>query len=373
MGPSGRLLVSWAPGRVNLVGDHTDYNDGLALPMAIDLGTEVQLTESDAGYVLLFSTLDPSPVRVPLDIALEPRTLGGISPAWARLAAAVAAQARPPSGGVGRVTTTVPVGAGLSSSAAFCVALAAAFGVEGSATAMAHLCQRAEAAVGADVGLMDPLVSARGRDGFALLIDFSTLGVEEVPVPPDAEVVVVHSGEGRRLGSTPYGARRAECEAASVELGIPLGRAEAGDLAALADPVLRGRARHVVTECRRVRELADALRAGDLAGAGAVMVESQHSLAGDFAASTPGVDALVEAVLAMDGVHGARMTGGGFGGCVVALTDPGALDPGTWPGRAWRVRPSDGASLRVIGSPHPSVAPTPGSSRVGDPGSSLTA
>lgn len=349
--PGGlRVLVARAPGRVNLVGDHTDYNAGLALPMAVDLATEVALCEDDGQDLQLWSAIDPRPATVPIDVPFDQLVLGDLQPPWARLAGAVIAQSRPPRGGVARVTSTVPVGAGLSSSAAFCVALAMACGVEAPPVPMARLCQRAEAAAGADVGLMDPLVSAGGQEGSALLVDFDTLAVEAVPVPAGVDVVVVHSGQDRELSGTPYAARRAECQAAAVEIGVPLGRAEVADLPGIRDSVLRARVRHVISECRRVREFAEALRADDPAAAGRVMVESHRSLAGDFAVSTPVVDALVDTLLAMDGVLGARMTGGGFGGCVVALTKPGAVDPSRWPGQAWRVRPSGGASLTVTPS-----------------------
>ncbi len=352
--PHRRSVVARAPGRVNLVGDHTDYNAGLALPMAIDLCTEVAFAESDADVIELVSEMGPLPARLPVDLPFDPEVLGRVAPAWARLAGAVVAQAAPRTGGVARVTSTVPVGAGLSSSAAFSVALAVALGVEGSPTFMARFCQRAEAAAGVDVGLMDPMVSVGGREGCALLVDFSTLEMTPVPLPAEVEVVVVHSGEGRTLGDTPYAARRAECEAAAAELGRPLGQADEADLPGFIDPVLRRRARHVVGECRRVVEMAAALRDGDLSAAGRVMVESHASLAGDFEASTPAVDALVEGVTSLPGVFGARMTGGGFGGSVVALARGGAVDPARWPGRAWKVRAVGGVTLREAASPTPS-------------------
>jgi galactokinase len=259
----------------------------------------------------------------------------------------VLAQSRPPRGGTCRIASTVPAGAGLSSSAACCVALAMAFGVAAPPLPVARLCQRAEAAAGADVGLMDPLVIAGATAGHALLVDFATLATEPVAVPPGLDVVVVHSGQARRVGAGLYAARRAECDAAAVAVGVPLGRAGEVDVPGLLDPTLRARARHVVGECRRVRELAAALAAGDAAGAGALMLESHRSLAGDFASSTPVVDALVDELAAVPGVHGARMTGAGFGGCVVALAEPGALDPARWPGRAWLVHACGGATVRT--------------------------
>jgi galactokinase len=192
---------------------------------------------------------------------------------------------------------------------------------------------------------MDQLVSMAGVAGHALEIDFATLAYETVPIPTDAELVVVHSGIGRDLVHSPYAARRAECDAAALELGYPLGQAAEADLPGLVDPVLRRRTRHVATECARVRSMAEAFRRGDLVGAGHLMDESHRSLAEDFEASTGAVDALVEVLRQTPGVHGARMTGGGFGGCVVALSRPGAIDVdgAEWRGRAWRVVASDGA------------------------------
>jgi len=330
------------PGRVNLIGDHTDYNGGLALPVAIDLTTEVEYTENDSERLLFYTTYLAGACDLPLDVQFTPHNIRRIEPSWGRLLAAIAALSRPQRGGVGRITTTIPVGAGLSSSAAVAVATAAVFGVERTARAMALLCQRAEAAVGSDVGLMDYLISVAGREGYALLMDFDSLSIDEVAIPEDIELIVVHSGVSRLLEKTPYAARRAECEAAAIELGRSLGQAEMADLPGVLDPVLRRRARHVVTECGRVRSLVRAFENKDLVAAGALMAESHRSLADDFEATTPEVDALVHELSSQPGVYGARMTGGGFGGCVVALTAPGALDPGAWPGRAWRVVPSDG-------------------------------
>jgi len=343
-----QVLSSRAPGRVNLIGDHTDYNEGRALPMAIDMSTRVELTETESHHLLLRTDAEPSPAIVPLDVPFDAEVIATYAPAWARLAAAVVSATGPPSGGIARITSSVPIGAGLSSSAAFCVALAMALRVDVPPLAMAHLCRRAESLTGAEVGLMDPLVSAGARRGHALSIDFATLGVEAVPLPAEAEFVVVHSGERRSVRTSPYAARRAECDAAAAKLGYPLGRGEPADLLGIADPVLRRRARHVITECERVGAFCEAIGSGDLRHAGQLMADSHRSLAEDFEASTPAVDALVAEVSGVAGVYGARMTGAGFGGCVVALCEPGALDTERWPGRAWRVEPSDGASLEVV-------------------------
>jgi galactokinase len=328
------------PGRVNLIGDHTDYNQGLALPMAIDLGVTVSFTPSDQLDIHVSSSAFGS-VVLPLDIAPDRGSLAAIEPAWARMIGAMIAMSRPERGGTLRIESTLPIGSGLSSSAALCVALAEAFGVGGSPAAVARLCREAEHRSGVPVGLMDPLVCAGGRRGHGLLIDFSTLGSEPVPLPPGIEVVVIDSGHPRALRDSEYAARVAECEAAAAIIG-PLGLATGGDLAGLRDPLLRRRARHVVTECLRVGRFALALRGDDLVGAGVLMNESHRSLSEKFAVSTPEVDALVARVASLPGVFGARMTGAGFGGCVVALTRPGAIDTAGWDTPAWRVEASDG-------------------------------
>ncbi len=336
------------PGRVNLIGDHTDYNRGLALPMAIGLGVTVTYTPKDEPTLLATSSAFGGRAIIPpgADPAL-------VEPAWARLVAAVAAVAavgQRGTGGTLRIESTLPVGSGLSSSAALGVALASVFGVDGPpGTApdtapeirLARLCQEAEHRIGVPVGLMDPLVCAGGRAGHAMLIDFDTETSRHIPLPGEAEFVVVDSGQRRTLSTSAYADRVAECRAGADLIG-PLGRCGLDDLASLHDPVVHRRARHVVTECARVRDTASALAAHDLVGAGALLTASHRSLADDFAVSTPAVDALVAQLGSRPGVFGARMTGAGFGGCVVALTRPGAVDTDAWPTPAWRVQASDG-------------------------------
>ncbi len=332
------------PGRVNLIGDHTDYNQGLALPMAIGLGVAVTFEPRSDQWIELTSDSYPGEqASIPLTVDVD--TIGDMEPAWARLAAAVVSLARPGSGGVAHVTSTLPRGSGLSSSAALAVALADVFGVEGDALVVARLCQAAEHRIGVPVGLMDPMVCAGGRAGHALLIDFSSLAVRHVPVPQGAEWTVVDSGQRRDLRTSAYGTRVAECEAATAVIG-PLGLATEADVLGLRDSLLRRRARHVMTECTRVTAFAEALVGDDLAQAGRLMDESHRSLADEFEASTPELDALVADLRARPGVHGARVTGAGFGGCVVALGEPGALDPGALGTPAWRVTPSDGTVSR---------------------------
>jgi galactokinase len=331
------------PGRVNLIGDHTDYNRGLALPIAIDLGTTVEFTPTGSSGITFFSTLHRQGITLPLGLPPDPEVVGTLEPSWARLVAGVIATVGPEIGGVCRIVTTLPVGAGLSSSAALATALAKVFGATGSPMAVAKLCQQAENLSGVPVGIMDPLVCAGGWAGSASLIDFSTLSVEHVPIPASAEIVVVDSGQHRALRDTEYAARVAECEAAAETIG-PLGLADESDLARLRDPLLLRRARHVASECRRVRQVAEALVSGHLWAAGTYMTESHRSLAEDFGVSTPGLDSLVDHLSSIDGVYGARMTGAGFGGSVVALSRTGAIDVASLPTPAWRVTAADGTA-----------------------------
>jgi galactokinase len=336
------MLIARAPGRVTLIGDHTDYNQGLSLPMAIDLATEATFTPK-AGSFLIGVTSDQFPETWEIPLGGRPP-----APPQAALAAALIAAAQPSSGGALRVTSAVPVGAGLSSSAAFSVAVLLALGRAGDALDLARLCQSAEDAAGAAVGLLDPLAILGGRAGHALFIDFSDLETHQVPIPASAAFIVVHCGSGRSLGSSGYADRRAECERATNLVGRPLGLCELGDLSVLSDPVLRRRARHVITECARVREVERLLGRSNLTAVGAVMTDGHRSLAEDFKVSIPALDELVDRLVGMPGVYGARMTGGGFGGCAIALCAPDspALDPEVHaPLPAWRVSPAGGAEI----------------------------
>jgi len=326
-------VTAFAPGRVNLIGDHTDHAGGFALPFALDLGTTV-VGEPGGDAVELVSADGEGLALVPLDV--EDPAL--VEPAWARYVAGVVAEVRPATGFRGEVSTTLPIGAGLSSSAALEVAVALALGFDGSPLALALACQRAERrASGVPSGVMDQLTSAAGVQGHALLLDCTALSVTPVPVPEDLEVVVVHSGEARALAGSAYGERRAACEAAAAIVG-PLRAAVLDDLSAIGDPVVRRRARHVITEDARVVAMVDALAAGDHIAIGELLSASHRSLADDFEVSTPALDDLVARLTRSPGVLGARLTGAGFGGCAVAIGERGALAA-----EGWHVRPGHGA------------------------------
>jgi len=332
--PAGTALRAVAPGRVNLIGDHTDYMGGLALPMAVQLCTTLTATVVER-RIELRSTAVEGTVQLDLPI-VDPSQA---TPSWGRYVAGVAAELGASRGLSGEVHSTVPLGSGLSSSAALEVAVALALGDTGTPLEIAQRCQRAEhAATGMPCGIMDQLAITSGVAGHALLMDCATLEVVPVPVPAAARFWVVHSGQERELVGSAYAERHAQCEAAQEIVG-PLPTADLASIEALADPVLRRRARHVRTECDRVERFAAALRADDLATCGRLMVASHESLRDDFEVSTPQLDRLVERLRATPGVHGARLTGAGFGGCVVALADPGVELDG------WLVEPSAGAHL----------------------------
>src|ERR1700677_4244929 len=196
------MLIARAPGRVTLIGDHTDYNQGLSLPMAIDLATEATFTPK-AGSFLIGVTSDQFPETWEIPLGGRPP-----APPQAALAAALIAAAQPSSGGALRVTSSVPVGAGLSSSAAFSVAVLLALGRAGDVLDLARLCQSAEGAAGSMGGVVDPLAILGGRAGHALFIDFSDLESHLVPIPDGAAFIVVHCGTARVLGSSRYADRQ---------------------------------------------------------------------------------------------------------------------------------------------------------------------
>ena len=319
-----------APGRVNLIGDHTDYTGGLVLPMTIDRWTEIRAVPADS--ITLRSDHEAEPAELQLQID-DPHDVG---PPWARYVAGVVAEMQPFRGFAGSVTTDIPIGAGLSSSAALELAVALALGFEGDALSLAQLCRRAEIrASGVPCGIMDQLAIAAGVADHALLIDCGDVTIEPVKLPDDVDVVVKFIAHRALVGSA-YARRVAECETAESLIG-PLRTATLADTLSITDAAIRARAQHVVSENQRVREFVTALGAGDLAAAGTLMVASHNSLRDLYLTSTPVMDEAVEHLTSLPGVYGARMTGGGFGGCVVALTEPGVVTDG------WVVRAVDGA------------------------------
>jgi galactokinase len=340
-------VIAFAPGRVNLIGDHTDYTGGFAVPMAIDLGTTVVFhPDADAATIELVSSHEPEPVRIPL-AGRHADDADILSADWRRFVVAVAGVVRPRFGGKGTVTTTLPIGAGLSSSASLEIALALALGYDDEPLALARVCQEAEhVAHGVRTGILDQLAITLAEPGHALLLDCATLEGRQVPLPQGLDVIVAHCGVSRRVAGSAYAERRSQCEAAERLVG-PLRSASTSEVEGLVDPVLRRRARHVISENARAREFAAALGSNDLGAAGRLMNDSHASLAVDFEVSIPELDELAQRLRSVEGVLGARMTGAGFGGCVVALTGRDSVRlplPGI---DAWRVRPSGAAHRRA--------------------------
>ena len=318
-----------APGRVNLIGEHTDYNEGFVLPIAVDRRCRVAAAARADGTVRCSSAqFGPGPT-VDVD-ALDPAGLTGwsayvLGTAWALREAGV------PVAGVDLlVDSDVPAGAGLSSSAALTCAVAIALcdlaGVEVSATSMALAAQRAETeAVGAPVGLMDQMAAMHGRAGHALFLDCRTLDHRLIPLPLDElglRLVVIDTTVEHAHASGEYGARRASCDGAAASLEVPSLRDVTLPQLQAAERKLGAqeyrRARHVVTENARVLGAVDALVTSDMEKLGELMAQSHQSLRVDFEVSVPALDVAVSAAVAA-GAIGARMTGGGFGGSVVAV------------------------------------------------------
>lgn len=312
-----------APGRLNLLGDHTDYNDGFVLPMAIDRETVAAFRPTGDGRVRVRSLDVDGPVDVAADGSDRPRD---VAPAWGRYVAGVvtvlAARGRPPVGLEAVLASGVPVGSGLSSSAALEVAIALALAEVAAwslpPVELARACQEAEhVATGVPCGIMDQLTALLGRAGRALLVDCRDLAVEPVPLPETLVALAVHSGLPRTLAGSAYADRRAECRDIARRLGLRSLRDATFDQVA-GFP----RARHVVSENARVLAVADALRRADLPALGPLLAASHASLRDDFEVSTPELDRLAELLVAA-GALGARLTGAGFGGCVVALVEHG--------------------------------------------------
>lgn len=323
-----------APGRVNLIGEHTDYTGGLAFPMAIDRG--ITLTATPGGSAIRVTSAHADD-RVDLDLPVTAEP-SAVEPQWGSFIAGMARELDSRSGFSGHLVSDLPAGAGLSSSAALECAIGLALGFDGDPLELARIAQRAEySATGVPTGIMDQLCIATATEGHATLIDCDALTVEHVRVPDEVDIVVRFIAHRTMLGSA-YADRVAECERAEAEIG-PLRIATLDDVERIDDTIVRRRARHVVNENQRVLDFATALRAGDFVGAGRLIADSHASLRDDFDTSTTAMDDAVAALDATDGVFGARMTGGGFGGCLVAMCEPGAVKDG------WLVRASAGAQV----------------------------
>jgi len=331
-------FVARAPGRVNLLGEHVDYNDGWVLPAAIDRAAYVAVGECNSPLVSLSAMdLDDGAVFRVTELDAKADVTGKPLKSWAHYPAGVAwalkARGLAVAGMDAVLTADVPRGAGVSSSAAVEVAFATAWQKLGgwslSPMDLALTCQRAENQyVGVNSGIMDQFASACGRAGHLLLLDCRTLEWEPVPLPEGVAIVVADTMVRRELGKSEYNVRRAHCEAAMRVLAEVLPGIKALRDVSVADfnrhahrlsPVVSKRARHVVEECARVQTAVAALRANRLADFGALMNECHASLRDLYEVSCPELNAMVEAAQKIEGCYGARLTGAGFGGCSVNL------------------------------------------------------
>ena len=362
-------VVAFAPGRVNLIGEHTDYNDGFALPCALDCGTVVALgPRADRRIVAHAIDLGAAPGEFAIDGTIAVLPTGHWQNHLRGVVAGLPCFGLPVTGANLVVSGDIPQGAGLSSSASLGVALGLGLArLAGEARpdhrTLARVAQWSEHHyVGCACGLMDQLASACGEQDHALLLDCSTLETRPIPFPPQATILIVDSGVQRGLVDSAYNERRAQCASAAAHYRVTALRdldpaRLVADRAGLDETTYR-RARHVVSENARTLAAAAAMASGNLVELGAAMRASHVSLRDDFAVSVAPVDALVECLnQAIGPAGGARMTGGGFGGCVVAVFAPdrrGAIDDalaafwqrqGTPPQRTISARPSGGARL----------------------------
>lgn len=325
-----------APGRINLIGEHTDYNDGYVMPAAIEFATWIAAEPRSDRRIIARSLAFRSTAEINLDAQVS-----GAEPQWSKLVRGVAAAlqkigVRVPGANI-VIEGNVPMGAGLSSSASVEVALAVAFanlaGANVSSTELALAAQRAEIeSTGARVGIMDQFVSANGQAGKVLMLDCRSLKYEVEPFPADLQLVVCNTMIKHSIAGGEYNARRAQCEE-----GVSILRKSLGNVSALRDvsldqleqhkaelpQVVYRRCRHVITENSRVLEMANALKADDEPSMSKLMHASHVSLRDDYEVSCPELDAMVDAAADAPGAVGSRMTGGGFGGCTVNLVRRG--------------------------------------------------
>ncbi len=316
-----------APGRVNLIGEHTDYNGGFVLPAAIPQTTRVELARADGRTVRVSSAEFPGEAPVEYELGRELR-----EGAWADYVkgmTVVLAGYGLDRGFDARIESDVPVGSGLSSSAALEISLGRAireaFELPLSDVELAKAARRAENEfVGAPVGIMDQMACSLATVSAALFLDTRSLEFETIPIPDGAAIVVINSGIEHQHAHGGYAQRRRECEEAAAMLGVKeLRDVDEAALDTLELPDVHARrVRHVVTENRRVLQTVAAFRAGHLERAGDLFIQSHRSMRDDFEVSVPQIDTLVEIAMQVQGVFGARLTGGGFGGSIVALASP---------------------------------------------------
>jgi galactokinase len=323
-----------APGRVNLIGEHTDYNDGFVMPAAIDLYTEASISPRDDRRLFIYSANFSESVEIDLDDP-NPRARGHWSDYVCGVAVNLECAGYRLKGADIEIGSNVPIGSGLSSSAALEVVAGYAIlknsDIEINRVELARLCQRAENDfVGMRCGIMDQFISCFGRAGRALMLDCRSLEYQLLPLPENVRLVICNTMVKHELSSSKYNTRRAECEAGARHFAESLPNVRALRDVTMNDFERHGgglseaifkRCRHVIAENERVLEAAAALERDDLRAMGELMAESHRSLRDDYEVSCAELDTMVDLAAGIDGVYGARMTGGGFGGCTINLVD----------------------------------------------------
>lgn len=340
-GGKSDIAVS-APGRVNIIGEHTDYNDGFVFPMALPLVTVVVGKRTDSGVcrVLTLTEMADKPLQVEFKVPTAACPLKPETPSWANYVKGVVANFSGPLSGFDAViTSSVPLGGGLSSSASLEVAtytfLESVTGTKASSLqAKALACQKAEHEfANMPCGIMDQFISTMGKKGHALLIDCRSLESTLVPLSdPSVTFVITNSNVRHTLTGSEYPTRRRQCHEAAKIMGkkslrdATLQDLEKHKASMSAEAELYQRARHVISEIQRTEEAVSVLKKGDYNTFGKMMTESHNSLKDDYEVSCPELDQLVELALQVSGVFGSRMTGGGFGGCTVTLVKQECVD-----------------------------------------------
>ncbi len=363
--------IARAPGRVNLIGEHTDYNDGFVLPMALGCATYVAAApRADRQVNIIAADMAWQSSSFALDAPISPAPDAPWSNYVRGMAAGLLAHGVPLRGADLMIMGDVPQGAGLSSSASLEMAAGYALvrlaGGDVDRTTLARIGQQAEHDfAGCNCGVMDQLVSARGVAGHALHIDCRSLDARAVPLPADAIVLIVHSGQTRGLVDGDYNTRRAQCQAAAAHYRVPALRDLDGatldaDRAGL-DALSYRRARHVVTENARTLEAADCLTRNDMPRLGALMAASHASMRDDFEITTPVIDGLVGLLQSAIGAQGgARMTGGGFGGAVVAIMPQSLVSAVTSAVHRQYKTPAGARARVMVAAPSAGVSIIPG-------------